>query len=123
MQHRSSTFLRALLALALAACTSSSDGGPTSCPDDVPAACPTPAPSYANEVAPLIARRCAPCHLPGGIEAQTHDFSKYDVLHAQKGSVLSQVHACLMPPPDATPPTDTERAVLFGWIVCGAPQN
>jgi hypothetical protein len=123
MPRRSSTFLDLVLGLALVACTSTPDGGGSGCPDDVPAACPTPAPSYANDVAPLVARRCSPCHLPGGIEAQTHDFSRYDVLFAQKGSVLGQIHACLMPPPEATPPSAAERAVLLGWIVCGAPQN
>jgi hypothetical protein len=125
--RRSSTFLDLALALALSACTSASpppsDGA--DCPDDVPASCPTPEPSYSKDVAPLLARRCVPCHFPGGIEAPTHDFSKYDVVHTQKGSIVTQIHSCLMPPADAgaTAPTPDERAVLLGWIVCGAPQN
>ena len=130
MPRRSSTFLEIAL-LALAGCTSDPHQAPADagaeaadeCPDDVPAACPSPEPSYANDVAPIFARRCAPCHFPGGIEVATHDFSKYDVIHDQKGAILGQIHACLMPPPDAGAPTPDERAALLGWIVCGAPQN
>jgi hypothetical protein len=99
------------------------DGGDAGCPNDVPASCPPNPPSYSVDIAPILSRRCAPCHFPGGVEAQKHDFSTYPNVHAQAGAILGQIHACLMPPPDAGQPTADERAALLAWLVCGSPNN
>jgi hypothetical protein len=99
------------------------DADAGACPNDLPDECPAPAPSYDAAVAPILARRCAPCHFPGGVEVQAHDFSTYEQVHAQAGTILGQIHACLMPPADAGQPTAEERLTLEGWLVCGAPRN
>lgn len=122
--------LGATAALTLGACNNDGEstadagsGGSTSCPDDLPRSCPTPPPSYAKDVAPILANRCAPCHFPGGVEVAAHDLSTYARVQAQRGSVLDQLHSCLMPPPDAGQPTAQERAAVLGWLVCGAQNN
>ena len=43
----------------------------------------------------------------------------YDEVKAQLTSVLTQIHACLMPPQDNPQLTSDERRVVLGWIVCG----
>jgi hypothetical protein len=101
---------------------SSSDAGP-SCPLDLPTACPTPAPSFQTSVFPTIQARCWGCHGDGGIEVSTHPLETYDLVFAQRRSVLTQVYGCLMPPADASALTSEERAALLGWLVCGAPNN
>ena len=115
---------RALVAaVALAACTTNAPPPGPACPNDLPGACPSPPPSYARDVAPVIAARCGPCHAPGGVEAAQRDFSAYATVHTQRVTILTQIHACLMPPADAGTLDAAERATLQGWLVCGAPDN
>ena len=99
-----------------------SDAGP-SCPLDLPKACPTPPPSFQSSVFPTIQARCWACHGDGGFETAKHDLGTYDLVFAQRRSVLTQVYGCLMPPADASALTSEERAALLGWLVCGAPNN
>ena len=101
--------------------TGGADGGP-SCPNDLPASCPAAVPSYAADIAPLLQLRCSPCHFPGG---QTSDklLATYAEVHALRGQVLNQVHACKMPPATETQLDAAERKLLFDWLVCGAPDN
>jgi hypothetical protein len=37
--------------------------------------------------------------------------------------VLTQVYTCRMPPLGAPQLDDAELTALYGWLVCGAPQN
>ncbi len=93
-----------------------------SCPNDVPATCPLPAPSYSADVAPVVATRCTGCHTANGIEA-IHPLDTYAQAQAQGIRILSQVHACLMPPADQPQLTPTERQSILAWVVCGSPDN
>jgi hypothetical protein len=107
--------------LALAACEPVPPPG--SCPDDLPAACPVQAPSYQAEVAPLLEARCVGCHAAGQV-ASNRLLDGYGSVFSQRAAVLRQTYACQMPPADAGAPlTAAERAVLLGWLVCGAPPN
>ncbi len=102
--------------------STSGAGGGSSCPNDLPASCPSTVPSYAADVAPLIEAHCAPCHFPGSTVSSKH-LSTYAEVHALRGPVLNQIHACTMPP-EGEPALDAAtRAVILGWLVCGAPDN
>jgi hypothetical protein len=95
-----------------------------SCPrGDLPDACPSPAPSWMNDVQGIVNHRCSPCHFPGGVEFPRVDFSSYAKVHQSFGSILNNVYACIMPPPDAAAPTPEERKALLAWLVCMAPDN
>jgi hypothetical protein len=102
-----------------------SDAGPgeTSCPFDLPANCPVPPPSWSSQVQPLINQNCNPCHGEGGVEQRLFDFTTYGNVVNNRGSILTQVFACKMPPPDAAAPSQQERDALLGWLVCNAPNN
>jgi uncharacterized membrane protein len=41
----------------------------------------------------------------------------------QAQSILSQVHACRMPPAGEPPLLASERQLILAWVVCGAPDN
>ena len=47
----------------------------------------------------------------------------YAIAFANRGAMLTQVHACRMPPQDAPPLSAEGRKVLQEWLVCGAPNN
>jgi len=110
---------------AFSACSSEtpaqSDAG--FCPSDLPASCPADAPSWSKEISDVIARRCLGCHGDGGVASVTRDFTTYDKVFVQRSPILNQVYACQMPPSDAAPLTDAERADLLAWLVCRAPNN
>jgi hypothetical protein len=57
------------------------------------------------------------------VEQSAFDFSTYQGVHKNFGSILSNVYGCLMPPPDAGGLTDAQRRTLLGWLVCAAPDN
>jgi hypothetical protein len=94
-------------------------GGAAACPG-VPSGCGGAAPSFSAEVAPLLHQACGPCHLAGGVESKRL-LTDYAHVQPQRGAILSQLAACLMPPSDAPPLTVTERELLLQWLVCGAP--
>jgi hypothetical protein len=96
---------------------------PLVCPRDLPNGCTTPAPSYATQIETIIHDRCFPCHDSTGEEGASHDLSTYAKVHAQFGSVLTQVYSCSMPPATAPQPTSDQRAALLAWLVCGAPDD
>lgn len=114
-----------LLALALAgvACSDPPPPSPSSCPQDLPASCPSQVPSYATDIVPLVEQRCFPCHTGTGAAGPNYNFSTYPGVFARRSSILNQVYACNMPPPDAGQPTTAERNALLAWLVCHAPQN
>ena len=116
---RASGVFVVLVTAALAGCGSPS---PPACPNLLPPSCPSPAPSFSADVDPIIQGHCAPCHAPDGIEP-THPFQTYDQIFAQRTQVLSQVHACKMPPDGGVPLSDDEKRTLLGWLVCDAPNN
>jgi hypothetical protein len=114
-------------------CGSSSNGSPSDagastglCPDDVPdlgadGSCPVALPSYQVDVAPILQRDCIPCHGPSG--AAGYDETSYSQVYDQRGAILSQVSACLMPSVGSPQLTIPERLALLDWLVCGAPDN
>ena len=117
-------------ARALAACAlllSSSCGGTGSAPDPARApradACAGAPPSYRNEVAPLLERYCLGCHARGGDAGEDHDFTSYEVLHAQRRVFWQELEAGAMPPRQRPQPALGERQVLTLWACWGAPNN
>jgi hypothetical protein len=94
------------------------------CPNDLPSACPTPAPSWDADggVSALIADHCVECHRAGGL-AFDKPFSDYAHVYQYRSAILNQVYSCYMPPPDAGTLASSERRLLLGWLVCGAPNN
>jgi uncharacterized membrane protein len=114
---------RSLIACLTALCVAGAWGCevevPSNCPNDVPSSCPSPAPVFVTEVAPIIQSRCAPCHSPGGVEA-IRPFQTVEQVQVAEIRILTQIHACVMPPRDQPQLTPEERQVLLGWIVCDA---
>jgi mono/diheme cytochrome c family protein len=94
----------------------------TSCPNDLPPGCPSPVPSYQNQVASVIASRCVSCHGPGGQNAAL-PFTTYQQVFNSRIAILNQVYHCVMPPAGNPAPDAQQRALLLGWLVCGAPDN
>jgi hypothetical protein len=84
--------------------------------------CPSYPPSFAQTVSVIFRQRCSYCHYAGSTIAN-FDFSTYGEIHANRGSVLSQVYSCNMPPPDNVPLSPTERTALLTWLECEAPNN
>jgi hypothetical protein len=125
----------ALLALLIAACGSSParvvvDAGdpdaaeappPPPCTRVLPD-CPMPPPSFATSVGAIFAQRCANCHSPTGIEP-TKLLTTYAEIYKLRTTVLTQVFACKMPPPDAGSFPEEVATELISWLVCGAPNN
>jgi hypothetical protein len=107
--------LKLLLFVVLAACSQ----GPT-CRSDLPV-CPATPPSYANDVAPLIQADCYPCHGPGGSESNKTPLSSYSQVFGLRGSVLTQIYQCKMPPTGAL--GDPDRQTILEWLECNAPNN
>jgi hypothetical protein len=98
-------------------------GGVAGCPDDLPAQCPSPVPSYASAVRGLLDQACTSgCHQPGGVAADRPLGTHADV-YRQRSAVLNQAYGCTMPPAGSAALTTAQRALLLGWLVCGAPDN
>ena len=98
-------------------------GGPRSAADPANAPCAGAAPSYRQDVAPLLQRYCLGCHAAGGDAGEDHDFSRYEVLHAQSRSLQEELEALAMPPRDRPQPAGEERRLLARWACWGAPDN
>jgi uncharacterized membrane protein len=80
-------------------------------------------PSFQAQVRPLLQARCGGCHLAGGTAAERL-LDTWVQVYPQRISVLNQVYACWMPPAaGAGALTSAERALLLGWLVCGAPDS
>lgn len=80
--------------------------------------CEGPAPTYAADVRPVLARKCFACHSGDGPAAEDHDFSREDVLRAQRTSVADEVSTRSMPPPTRPQLTDAEADVLLRYATC-----
>jgi hypothetical protein len=108
-----------------AGCSSGNSIGATSgssCPDEAPQVCPPNIPSYATSVAPIIGEYCASgCHMPGGTAGAFE--TTYADVYGQRGSILSVVNGCMMPPSSARALTSQQREIILTWLVCGAPNN
>ncbi len=50
-------------------------------------------------------------------------FTSYQAVFNSRGLILDQVYHCVMPPAGNPAPDAQERALLFGWLLCGAPNN
>jgi hypothetical protein len=79
--------------------------------------CTEESPSFARDVRPILQRRCFRCHSGEGIAAEEHDFSKPEVLHAQRSQVKDEVSTCAMPPRSPLP--EDESRTLLRWVECG----
>jgi len=79
------------------------------------ARCSGSAPDYESAVAPVVRRYCLECHDPGGSAGEEHDFTKIEVLRAQRKRVERALLAKAMPPKGAPQPSDGERALLTRW--------
>jgi len=101
----------------------SAAAGVASCPNDTPAACPAKPPSFASDVGPVLESRCGgACHSPTGVEP-SRPIQTWAEVSPQAQSILSQVHACRMPPIGEPPLLASERQLILAWLVCGAPDN
>jgi hypothetical protein len=112
-----------LLAVAMAVAAACGQSGPTCPTGDLPASCPASAPSYASDVTPIIQARCFPCHANGGVEGSRHNFQTYAGVFNERGPILDEIYACIMPPPGAPTLSNAERLTFMTWLVCGAPNN
>jgi hypothetical protein len=97
------------------------DGSSNDCPRVLPTCTSTP-PSYTNTIGPLVHERCVGCHFPGSTVTRG-DLTTYSNVFALRGTVLTQVYSCAMPPLYATPLSPEERTELLTWLECGAPNN
>jgi hypothetical protein len=80
--------------------------------------CTDHGPSFAREVRPILERRCLRCHSGEGVAAEEHDFSRLEVLHAQRGELEGEISTCAMPP--RAPLPEDESRTLLRWVACGA---
>ena len=85
--------------------------------------CSGAVPTYSGVVRPTIDRYCTKCHSPNGTAGEDHDFTQYELLHAQRRQLTGQLESSAMPPRGEAKPTDEERAALVHWATCGAPHN
>lgn len=92
------------------------------CPDDnPPSTCPAGAAGYQATIAPLLAEHCVQCHQAGGVA--TPFLQTYAQVAGAIGVVVDEVHSCRMPPEGYPALTEEERAELFGWVACMAPDD
>ena len=89
---------------------------------DFPMSCPSPPPSWKTDVQPIINSRCVPCHSPTGVE-YVLNYTTYQGVAAEKGTMTSQVLHCQMPLATAPQLTEAERQTLLTWFLCGYPNN
>lgn len=81
--------------------------------------CSGPAPSYRTEVAPLFKQYCVKCHSPDGSAGDEHDFTRLEVLNAQRRRVKAVLEGSAMPPRGLPQPADSERALMIRWACSG----
>jgi len=84
--------------------------------------CPQPQPSFARDIAPLLDRDCNDCHTPG---STLWPLVGYEDVRDWANLILTDLDGCRMPPADGgTAPLSThDRALILGWIGCGANNN
>ena len=71
---------------------------------------------------PLLDRDCNTCHTPG---STLWPLVGYENVRDWSYSILLDVDGCKMPPADGgtAPLSSHDRALLLGWIACGANNN
>jgi hypothetical protein len=111
------------LFLVASACSpsQSTDGADGGCSGGEPQTCPPDAPGFKATIAPIVNVSCVSCHEPGG--TSTIYLRNYQEISAASVSVLHEVAACRMPPPDFPPLTSGAREDLLTWFKCGALEN
>jgi len=115
----------ALAAAFAIACSNASDdpgdGGtpPSSCVSAP--SCPAQVPSYKTEILPILQQACITCHSPDGSAGRPEN--TYAEVYSQRGSILSQVAICQMPPLNGPVMSNAQRVALTAWLKCGAPNN
>jgi hypothetical protein len=70
-----------------------------------------------------LKRYCLRCHAEGGDAGEDHDFTRYEVLHAQRTRFRAVIERGAMPPTDLPHPSPEERVRLSRWACLGAPDN
>jgi uncharacterized membrane protein len=96
----------------------------TRAPVAVPSrSCSGPPTTYVADVRPLLERRCFTCHANDGPAAEDHDFTRVEILRAQRRSLTDVVTARAMPPQGRPQLTDDEAALLLRWASCDAPER
>jgi uncharacterized membrane protein len=99
------------------------DAGSVAAPEcnvPLPTSCPDPKPHY-PDVQPIFMKRCVLCH--NGTKGGPWPLTEYEHVADWYDTVQSEVHSCLMPPPDAgVPITLEEREKILSWIRCGYPR-
>jgi hypothetical protein len=69
-------------------------------------------------VRPVLERRCFACHSGDGEAAESHDFSRFETVRAQRSDIADEVSSCSMPPPGKPQLSDAEASTLLKWIAC-----
>jgi len=93
------------------------------CPPPATLICPTPAPGFAADVLPILDRACNTCHDPA-LPGDLWPLHEYTDVFAWKSLIIPDLEDCSMPPPDAPAPLpETDRQLIFAWLVCGSPDN
>ncbi|HLK40924.1 MAG TPA: hypothetical protein VKU41_29425 [Polyangiaceae bacterium] len=85
--------------------------------------CPSPAPSYAQVIVPVVMMECLACHYAGNSTTRNSDYTTYEGIYKDRGSILNQLFACEMPPSTYPALTSDERTAFLEWLECGAPNN
>jgi hypothetical protein len=105
----------------------SADGAPYVCPGAEASypACPSTPPSWQGEVKQIVYQYCGPCHLDGGTGISKGGDYNYTTLAGFTGlaTILTDVHACTMPPQGSPPLPPTDWETLLQWLECDAPDN
>jgi hypothetical protein len=97
---------------------------PRSCARTAPLPCDdgSPRESYETDIRPILEQRCFRCHSGDGDAAESHDFSRLEVVRAQRADIADEVRSCSMPPPGVALQlqlTDAETSTLLRWVACG----
>ncbi len=109
-----STFLLAVVGCSRAASQGTAESA------SAPQTCATGDPSYSSAVRPLVEHYCTSCHSSDGDAGDEHDFTRPELLHAQRRLVSARLRAHSMPPATSVQPSAVERALMTHWADCGA---
>ncbi len=109
-----STFFLAMVGCSRAASQSTAENA------SAPQTCAAGDPSYSSAVRPVVEHYCISCHSPDGDAGDEHDFTRPELLHAQRRLVSARLRAHSMPPATSLQPSVAERALMTHWADCGA---
>jgi hypothetical protein len=98
-------------------------GGAASCPPPASLTCPPTPPSFANDIVPILDRSCNGCHAPN-VPNGPWPLQDYADVAAWKDLIIPDLEGCTMPPADSGVAfLESERQLIFSWLVCGNPDN